>query len=640
MQDKEGYLSNFIIEQNQISKIIKDLKLILTEGISKAKILTYSKSNKNEEKTFKNIENNNNNKTLLPEAELLKSKKIETVLRFCALIDNSNAAITKFLTQKNKNNFKNVTKKTSTVTILNAANLNFYESEKIEILNKNLKASFLSAGVPSGISNFNNLNTQINDDAFGLALLESFQRKSAYKSLFKNCKNTLNEIIKVYKNRPRDSIEVKSPQRAISPIVNNLTNNYNFNFNFNVPNVNNSLSRSQEYKKNSSNVKKEKASFFKSLKTNNNKNEKMQFYNSERVNIKNENDIKSIDNSNNKVENDRTLDSNKTLKSNFFSDNYEMPKEKSSMNSVFTDYSVFDEKKDCVNTLKIASFVKKPKNFFSSKNLKLIEFNNTKQYQNSILLGSLKKRAKSLNENYWEQYNYNGISNNFCNNINKMLLSKSSKSDFINSLVNEEIIDSINLPISKIRNVNLETYNKKGSKMYVAKYVNLSSKKIFKLLCNKNGKAKESDEAELTFINLNNSCEFDASNSHNLFTNCFKNDKNLNNDFTGNYYNNIDSIKIDKKSENFIYNKRSILNNKTVDDKEITISNDFPLVNSTNVNKIDKINDNSNIDFEKRNNFNGKSDANFDLEKLNKQYSNLILNENYKDNIDNFSVKK
>ena len=186
---------------------------------------------------------------------------------------------------KNQNDLNNFTKKIKTISVFNAANLNFLKSEENQITNKNLKASFLSASDPNRANtNFNNFNNKIknfldfgnfensnkieNEEAASLAVFKSYQQKSIYKSLFKNCKNTFNEIICFYKSRPIESNEDLAPQRALSPIVNNLTNNYNFNFNFNVPNLD-TLSKSQEYKKNTASIKIAKASFFKNIKTNN-----------------------------------------------------------------------------------------------------------------------------------------------------------------------------------------------------------------------------------------------------------------------------------------------------------------------------------------------------------------------------------
>jgi hypothetical protein len=564
-------------------------------------------------------------------------------LRLCALIDNISAEITQLVSEKNnknQNDLNNFTKKISTISVFNAANLNFLKSEENQITNKNLKASFLSAGDPnSANTNFNNFNKKIknfldfgnfensnkieNEESAALVVLESYQQKSVYKSLFKNCKNALNEIICIYKSRPIESNEDKAPQRALSPIVNNLTNNYNFNFNFNVPNLD-TLSKSQEYKKNTASIKKAKASFFKNIKTNNNNNA-LNSEKKEKSNCKDEN--KNTENTanynvNNFInDNNVTNKSNKTLDSSMLSVNFSIPNQKNSKNSGFTDYSVLDEKNEIANNLNITSFVIKPKNLYSNKKIKIIETHKEKISQNSILISNLKKRAESLNENFWEEFNLNSN--------NKMFLSKSSKSDFLNAFVNEEINDSIKLPVSKIRNVTLEKYNNKGSKIYFTKYVNFNSKKIFKLLCNKKGKQRieNESEADLTVVNLNSSCELDVSGSQNLFYSYFKKEENLNVNKNKNNYVNYNDKNDKRKAEPSLTLFKNLNTNKSAQDHELSANN------TAYKNEILLNRDNCNNELEKRNFLSSKSDNNLALENLKIQYSSLIKKDEYRSNM-------
>jgi len=601
--ENANHLKNHLEEKNNLTKIISDIKLILKEGISKSKILVDVNNNVNNHakpfgspknyvgaaEEFMNISNFNSNKSRKcftsnsnldfttsnsPENEIIKAKKIEGVLGYCGLIDNVANKINKFLFQNNQKKLQNITNNnkntntntynysivnntinnnddTNTISNLNLINpLKFSGDFITENQNNNTLRSILKGSFLTNIENKQtNLHSNINlnqirnffgednreeDDKIdqncaAYLQLESFQRKSIYKSLFKNCRNTLNEIILIYKSKTKEENLIMN--ESVSSVVNNMTNNINFNFNFNLPKYN-MTTKSQEYKSMINNMKKEKSNTKDNYHNSNNQNNKMNL-------SKNSKNSYLDINKNNKIKNNI----------NFQNNNFQEHENRNALkNSNCTDYSPFDEINENLGGFKISSFNNMPKNFFNYKT------NNEKTLQSS------KKRAKSLDSNIDD---FNPAFNS--NYSNKLILISSStnNADLLNVLVNDENISSIKLPISKIRNVNLEDYNK-CSKIFITKFVNLNSNQLFKRISTKNNQELENEfDMEVNVNNLNISYEMDDTSSKKLFANFFRQESktSLNKILKNSINENSVFSKGNKKLERLESNSNNINNN-------------------------------------------------------------------------------
>jgi len=595
----EENIRGFIDKQKDLTKILNDFKVILKEGISKSKYLVEEQNNlvntpiTNTNNYTNNFNNNPNiikNTTSDSINQENDKKRIETVLRFCGLIDNLVLNINKFISKGNNKNLNNL------MNINNNKindNDNKIDNNKINDndnridnnkINDNDKPSYTNFNSKNEINNFrkyinenlsspsppcsninsnltvnqiNNLckiedetNLNLNNENYTYLHLDSFKRKSVYKSLFKNYKNTLNEIILICKTKSNEeSVKVKDSN---SSVVNNLTNNINFNFNFNIPkyNVN---SKSHEYK---NNTKKEK-SHFKGFNNNtsesindlnNSKNNTLKnIFNSKKSFIILNNPDKSINSNINSNNNSNTQNSNilsSEIQKNFIINSTKRIQIKNFKNSDFSDYSVLDELNEKIAGLKISSFNNMPES--SNKQIKIDTPSkaNAKSNKNSVLIQSKKKRAKSLDSNY-EEFNPT-INSHLPNQV--ILISRTSNTDFLNTLVNDENISSIKLPTSKIRNVTLENYNK-NSKIFITKFINLNSKNLFKKLSINNiNKNKEENDLDVSvgITNLNNSHELDNSSSKKLFSNFFRKESKQNK-----------SNRKNKNDKNYFINKNS-----------------------------------------------------------------------------------
>jgi hypothetical protein len=574
--ENEKNLINFIEEQKHLTKIMNDIKFLLKEGISKSKIfveannnskrtisplnnteeilnLSDFNSNKSKKSVYHNKTNNIDINNIGPEIEISKAKKIEAVLLYCSLIDNLAVEIKKFSNEKNEkklqilmnsngNNIENNgisenfakidPKRISNINMINplAKSIDCKSEIQNNTFRSNLKGSFLifTHNKTYNVNSNLNLNQtsnhcslerepddiQIDEYSLNYFRFESFKRKSVYKSLFKNCKNTLNELIQIYKSKIKEENLIMN--ESVSSVVNNLTNNINFNFNFNVPKYNVS-SRSQEYKNMINNKKKEK------------------------------NNIKDFTNNN--------INNNQNNQINPLNNNNENHKEEAEIrnpmkHSNFTDYSVFEESNENIGGLKIWSFKNMPKRFFSYK-IKNENFTNNNINNKSNFVNKIKNRAKSLDSKI-EEFNP------AYNSQNHILIENTNNLKFLNTLVKEENITSIKLPISKIRNVTLEDYNK-NCKIYFARFVNLNSKNLFKRISSKiNQEIEKEFDMEVNVNNLNISYELDNTNSKKHYPNFFLKEsiissskKLIKNKIKENYV----SFKNDKKKEkNEIYN--------------------------------------------------------------------------------------
>lgn len=516
------------MSQKKLKLIISNIKNILAEGISKSKYLVDNSAKKISSQSNSSIINLNNvTCNNLNESAMITSKKIEIIIRFCSFIDNLTSDISQFLNAKNKNKLQNLLEQKDNLLNNNTVSPNgncntfnnraFYNhtnesQKKLNSHNMNTKSPFVNNNKDNEFENTNfityndcnrekynssenylnpnystnvgisNANTENNN--FSYLQFDSYKRQSIYKSLFKNCKNTLDEIIFIC-SKIKDDTNIKVND-SVSSIVNNLTNNINFNFNFNVPKFETSA-KSQEFKNNASILKRDNKKETNSKNTNNNNNDSNNFAKQPQNNDLNKSQSYNKNNHNNNNNNNKNLN----LKS-----------------SNFTDYSAVDEINENKLNLKISAFNNnKPNILFSSKLKKL-------DNDYDLPLTSHKKRAKSV-DSYYDEINHQ-----LNTNLSNKLILITANNDISNTIVNDEIISSVKLPISKIRSVTLENYNKNG-KIFVTKYVNVNSKNLFKRLASKNEKEFDMD---VSVNNLNNSYELDNKNSKKLFTSFFKKD--------------------------------------------------------------------------------------------------------------------
>ncbi len=533
----------FLSNNNNLLKIISEIKYFLSQGITNANILS---------ENLNNINNINNSKN--------KIKNLQIILHLSNLIENFIKKINKIFPKKSPNSQINHFKKIK-------KNLNSPKKENFEILNI--------------------IITQINKD--------SFKRKSIYNSLFKNCENSLEEILNLFKKEKKEDKQKNkinesesgsgSGKGSKNSLINNLTNNINFNINFNVPKI------SDQNNINNNNI---------NIKHKNSK-EKILLNLSKKkfVSQKNFNNINNFNNNPNIPNNNNTI--NSILISNSQFEEFSICNEsiyinlgKNLDNKIFfpidNSYNIDNINNNNYITYKNINRIKntdsdknniknknKDKNKIKKFNKNFLDFSllnissqdnsieNCNEYNNKNNKNRNKKRAKSLDSNVEKNQKENKIIiKDIINNNNKTKFNFNKNVNDFNSLWDntDEIINSINLPISKIKSVNLINQNKN---LTFIKRILLShnSKNLFKRIYSKKEKEKEKEN---DLINMDNIIDMRFDFDINGEVNFLENNKNKNN------INKSFDFLLNKSEKNFIFLENNSQNKNREEDCEFEIN--------------------------------------------------------------------